>query len=128
MKRSLVAALLSIAAVATGGGRAAACRGDYTLEMSGQCPGYFILKWSGATPGRRHAILHGTESGVTIIPSGPCRGTVLGMAGQVNLVNIISTRDGEGSVIGYGGQVCHFFVQLLELGTCNTSNVVEFIQ
>lgn len=97
---------------------------EYTVELSGVCPGYVILSWSGATPNRRQGVVYGREEGKFIIPVNPCQGTVLGVTRQVELFVILETRDGKGTVIAYGGEACGGYIQLVEGGTCRTSNVV----
>lgn len=97
--------------------------GGYTLNLSGPCPGSKRLAWSGATPSVQQGIVFGNNLGNTTIPTGPCLGTVLGVSGNVHLVNVIGTGSGSGSVNGNAGTgACGHFLQLIEAGSCNTSN------
>ena len=96
----------------------------YTCSVSGPCPGTVTVRWNNATPGRQQGIVFGNNLGQTTIPSGPCQGTRLGIAGNVHLVNTIPTGTGSGSVNGNAGTAaCGHRLQLVEAGTCNTSTV-----
>ncbi len=100
--------------------------GGYLCSVSGQCPGTVTVRWDGATPNRQQGIVFGNNQGQTTIPSGVCQGTSLGISGSVRLVNIIGTGGGSGSVNGRAGTAaCGHYLQLVESGTCNTSNVAR---
>jgi len=99
---------------------------QYTLRLSGNCPGTITVSWSNATPSRQQGIVFGANQGSTTIPNGPCQGTILGVQGSVRLVNTIGTGSGSGSVNGQAGTAaCGHFLQLVESGSCNTSNVAQ---
>ena len=98
--------------------------GGYHLRIGGTCPGIINVDWSGATPGRQQGIVYGANQGSTTIPNGACQGTILGVQGQLRLVNTIGTGSGSGSVNGNAGTAaCGHFLQLVEGGTCSKSNV-----
>jgi len=98
--------------------------GGYRLGVEGVCPGTVTVSWSGATPNVQQAIVFGANAGSTTIPGGPCAGTVLGMQGGIQLVRMLGTGSGSGSVNGNAGTAaCGHFLQLVEAGSCNTSNV-----
>lgn len=100
--------------------------GRYSLSLSGQCPGTVTLRWSGATPNRQQGIVFGNSQGSTTIPGGVCQGTVLGIQGQVRLINVIGTGSGSGSTSGPAGtSACRRYLQLVEAPSCNTSNVAQ---
>ncbi|MCC6906701.1 MAG: hypothetical protein IT430_02055 [Phycisphaerales bacterium] len=100
--------------------------GGYRLSTTGQCPGTVTLRWSGATPSVQQGIVYGANQGSTTIPNGPCQGTMLGLQGGVQLVNIIGTGNGSGTANGQiGTGICNDFLQLVEAGSCNTSNVSQ---
>lgn len=100
--------------------------GGYVLGVIGNCPGQLAVSWRGATPGRQQGLVFGASQGHTTIPNGVCRGTVLGVQGQVRLVNTFGTGSGSGSINGNAGTAsCGHFLQLVESGTCNTSNVKQ---
>jgi hypothetical protein len=100
--------------------------GGYLLSISGQCPGTITVNWNGATPSVQQGIVFGQNQGTTIIPGGPCAGTQLGVQNGVQLVRTIGTGSGSGSVNGTAGTAaCRRFLQLVEAGSCNTSNVAQ---
>ena len=101
--------------------------GGYRLSISGDCPGRVTVSWRGATPNEQQGLVFGASQGNTTIPTGVCQGTVLGIQGQVRLVNTMGTGpNGEGSVSGNAGTAaCGHFLQLVEVPSCNVSNVVE---
>ncbi len=101
-----------------------AAGGGYRLDVTGQCPGTLTVSWSGATPARQQGLVFGASQGSTTIPGGPCQGTMLGLQQQVQLVAAFSTGQGSGSVRGEAGPAaCGHYLQLVESGSCNTSNV-----
>lgn len=104
--------------------------GQYTLALSGTCPGRITVAWSGASSNATQAIVFGQSLGSTTIPNGmPCAGTVLGIQGGVQMVSppgFFSTGSGSGQISGNAGQgACGNFLQLVEGGTCQTSNVAQ---
>lgn len=105
--------------------------GGYSLALSGSCPGTVRVEWSGATPRAQQGLVFGARQGSTTIPGGnPCPGTVLGVAGQVRLVDppgfFGTGQNGSGSIQGNAGAgACGSFLQLVEGGTCQTSNVAQ---
>lgn len=101
----------------------------FRLSVTGSCPGRVSVAWSGGTPASQQGLVFGLRSGSTTIPSGPCQGTVLGLSGQVRLVSppgIFGNQGGSGSISGQAGPgACGGFLQLVEGGTCRTSNVAQ---
>ncbi len=103
--------------------------GGYSLALSGSCPGTVRVQWSGATPQAQQAIVFGARPGSTTIPNGnPCAGTLLGLAGQVRMVDppgfFGTGQSGSGSLQGNASSgACGGVLQLVEGGSCNTSNV-----
>lgn len=103
--------------------------GGYILGVRGTCPGTLTVEWRGATPNRQQGLVFGASQGSTRIPNGACQGTILGLQGQVRLVNTFGTGSGSGSVNGSAGTgACGGFLQLVEAGSCNTSNVRQIPQ
>ena len=101
--------------------------GGYTLEITGVCPGQITLEWSGAEPYRQQAFLVSREEGNWKIPDGPCAGTVLGLDPQfLYFARLYGTGDGSGAVnVNMGVGRCGIYIQLVEVGTCRTSNVAR---
>ena len=99
--------------------------GGYFLSVGGTCPGTATVAWSGATPNKQQAIVFAATAGNFVIPNGPCQGTMLGLSSQgLRLVNTIGTGSGSGQVSGPAGTAaCGGKLQLVELPSCNTSNV-----
>lgn len=98
----------------------------FSLNVTGTCPGTVTVAWRNATPSRQLAIVFGNNQGNTTIPTGPCAGTQLGVQGSVRLVNTIGSGSGSGSVNGNAGtSACGHFLQLVESGSCDTSNVAR---
>lgn len=122
-----VCALTGLAAPGAPAPARAAGPEDYTLTITGWCPGQITLVWRNATPGRRQAFVGGSEEGKTIIPSGRCAGTVIGIAERGAFVaNILPTGDGYGKIrANMGPGRCRVPVQLVELPSCRTSNVAR---
>jgi len=121
-----IACALSVSAVCDAAmGAVSAVSGEYRLNVTGLCPGSITIEWSGASPNGRQGILVGRAEGKFTIPEGVCEGTALGITDNVALAIVISTRDGSGAVSGTGGQVCRRPMQLIEGGTCRTSNVAR---
>jgi len=117
------AALILGAHPAVMGRCAAAQSPEYTVSVSGWCPGRVTLEWSGAIPNRRQGVVFSRQEGQTIIPEGVCKGTILGIAQPVFLMRVIGTGEGSGAITVLGQSFCGGFVQLVESGTCRTSNV-----
>jgi hypothetical protein len=107
-----------------------ACEPAYELRLFGKCPGLVRVEWANATPGRQQALVFGTGLGLTRIPEAyPCTGTPLGVRGQVRLVDppgYFNTQEGSGALTGQAGaNACGRYLQLVEGGSCRTSNVAQ---
>ena len=81
----------------------------------------------GATPNRTQGNVFGDNLGTFTIPQNqPCGGTTLGIQGNVRLVRTLGTGNGAGSVNGNAGTAaCNHYLQLVEGGSCNTSNTAQ---
>jgi len=107
---------LSVLGLGSGGG-------GFDITLTGPCPGQKTLAWTGAGSGQMGIVI-GNAQGNTTIPFGPCQGTVLGIRGSLLLYNIIGTQGGAGQVSGtVGNNACDKFVQCINTGSCDTSNV-----
>lgn len=100
---------------------------NYTVTVTGTCPGSVRLSWSGAEPSRQQGIIFARNLGSFVIPSGPCMGTRLGLGSSaIQLYNIISTGNGSGAVSAQAGLgACRGYVQLITVPSCATSNVAQ---
>lgn len=104
--------------------------GSGTLQLSivGPCPGLNTVTINGGIPGNVCRVLYAFGTGSFTIPSGPCAGTVLGLDSSVSIYNGPFTFDASGQVIfsaSIPAAACgSVWVQAIEVGTCNTSNVV----
>jgi len=97
--------------------------GNYTLDVTGTCPGTVNVAWSNAEPNVTQGIVFGSRLGNTTIPTGACQGTVLGIAGNVRLVNTVNTGSGSGSINGQANPgACGGYLQLVQGSDCATSN------
>lgn len=99
---------------------------DLTLDLVGTCPGQMTLQVTNATPNGTIAILYSPASGNVTIPGGrPCAGTQLGLNAQTKVFKT-ANADGSGNYtlnVNVPNQACGFFVQILDLTDCETSNV-----
>ncbi len=98
------------------------------LRVSGRCPGALTAQWSGAEPNRPMALILGARRGDFVIPpEAPCAGTLLGVTGQVQLVDppgVFNSGTGIGTITGVAGtSVCGRFLQFIEGRSCAASNV-----
>lgn len=127
MSRTLLLAAVALGAVAPVSAHGAAARlSDYTLTVTGQCPGLVTIEWSGATPNHRQGTVIARQRGSTTIPSGGCQGTVLGLQQSVWLTHVFGTDKGFGTHSGWmAAGYCRWFIQLVEGATCHTSNVAQ---
>lgn len=103
-------------------------RGEFTIALSGSCPGSATLTATGATPGGRIALLRAFAPGSQVIPSGyPCAGTTLGLNASVDLALSVNA-DSSGTLIltrTLPAAACgNIFIQAVDLSSCATSNVL----
>ncbi len=99
---------------------------DLTLAISGTCPGSMTVDVTNATPNSTIAVLYAVNTGSLLIPGGnPCAGTELGLDTTTKLYST-ETTDGTGSFtvgVTIPGPGCGLFVQILDVTSCETSNV-----
>lgn len=104
----------------------AAAMSDYTLRVSGQCPGLVTIEWEGAKPHRSQGVILGSHPGAYTIPTGRCAGTVLGIEGNLWLMYVITTENGSGQRrAAAGSHPCHWMLQLIEGDSCRLSNPAQ---
>ena len=104
------------------------------LEVASSCPdaGSVVVSWSGASPRSQIAILWAGNRGTFIIPSiHACAGTQTGLGrGGIQAVHVgPSGSNGSGTLFRYSGpNACGGFLQLIDLATCELSDVEPFDQ
>jgi len=92
------------------------------VDASGSCPGAVTLRASGLA-GSVSLFVAGSEPGSSVIPSGPCAGTLLGIAGPRPLSLGPTAADGTRTLEGnLGVGSCGEFVQVVD-GDCRVSSV-----
>lgn len=105
--------------------------GKIRLEVDARCPrgGPFEVRWQYAMPRGVVAIFSAPGFGFTSLPGGhPCEGVLLGIgAGSARFVGDKGSRlDGSGRIRGIAQpSACGMLLQLVDLGACQTSNVVR---
>ncbi len=102
--------------------------GGLRLSMSGACPGEVTASWQDAPSNVIMGVVFALATGNAVVPTGPCAGTVLGLGtNQLQLVTTVNSGGGSGSVVGQVANpvVCDGYLQLIEAGSCGTSNVVR---
>jgi len=101
------------------------------LTVSATCPsgGPIRIEWSGATPGGQIALIYARNTGSFTIPNNrPCAGTQLGLGTNQIQLAFQGGAGSNGSRIlnaNAGPGACGGYLQLLDLSTCNTSNVAR---
>lgn len=99
------------------------------LIVSGNCPGLVFAEII-AQPSTRVALLFAADPGDFVIPDGNrCAGTTLGLGGARLRVAFQGETDGTGFLLVEGlfrrQAVCQGSLQVIEAGSCATSNVEE---
>jgi hypothetical protein len=103
--------------------------GQLSLDVSATCPGGgpIRIEWSGATPGGTAALIFALNQGSVVIPSpNPCVGTQLGLGSNQIQVGWQGPAGANGSRVLNAtapGGACGGFLQLLDVASCDRSNV-----
>ncbi len=101
------------------------------LSVNATCPsgGPIQVSWSGATRGGTIVLLHARNTGSFRIPSGnPCAGTQTGLgSNQIQIAYQGSAGPSGSRTVNSttGPGACGGYLQLLDVATCATSNVVR---
>ncbi len=103
--------------------------GSLDLSFTATCPGggYAQLSWSNATPSGEVVLVYARETGAfRIAEGGPCGGVSLGLGSH--LIQVVfhggAGENGSRTINTYTGPgACGGYLQLLDLTTCQTSNV-----
>lgn len=104
--------------------------GGFDLHVEASCPdgGPIGISWTGATSGGWVVLLNALNEGSLTLPHfAPCAGTTLGLGSQhiQTVWQGPAGNNGSGSIQDSAGpRACGTYLQLLDLATCETSNVV----
>jgi hypothetical protein len=97
-----------------------------TLNMTGSCPGTIAVAITNGTPNGPMAVVRSNGTGAFTIPSGPCSGVALGLGASG--ISLLATPNfnasGNKSASPTLG-VCNKYYQIVNLTTCEVSNVVN---
>lgn len=102
--------------------------GGVTLSKQGACPGPVTITAQNATPGGNVALaLAGSTGSFVIPPQFVCGGTALGLGGTPSLVVIVGANgSGVATIVGnLPPGVCGRYIQVVDLSSCKTSNVLQ---
>ena len=108
-------------------GYGATSGGGIFISVGGACPGTVTVDFRGATPNSTLGLLFALSPGNASVPNNqPCAGTQLGLSN--NRLQLVTTfpsgPDGQGQRSGRAGvSACGGFLQIIEAGSCTTSNV-----
>lgn len=103
---------------------------ELTLAATASCPegGEVDIFWEGATPQDMIALIYSADTGSFVIPDGyACAGTTLGLGSSGLQIAFQGGSGSNGSRILNSSAppaACGGYLQLLDLSTCRTSNVV----
>jgi len=100
------------------------------ISLEGACPGTLHVRWEGASPNQRAALMFSQNLGQYRLPAGVCEGTVIGLGTQgLHVVRFFVTGpDGEGELSGRATpHACGGYLQMIEYPSlpCLLSNVAQ---
>ncbi|MCL4198103.1 MAG: SBBP repeat-containing protein [Phycisphaerales bacterium] len=104
--------------------------GPPILNVDPSCPsgGPIQVRWSGATPNGRAALYFARDTGSTRIAGGPCANIPLDLGPAQFGIALVSRSDrgGARTINTFaGGGICLGYLQLIDLPTCDRSNLVR---
>jgi glycosylphosphatidylinositol phospholipase D len=101
-----------------------------SLEVTGTCPGGYpsvTVSVEGMTPDGPFVMLGSGAEGTALVPKSRCAGVETGLAWMRVLASGAAESNGTWSAqYGVGSQFCGTFVQVLDMTTCELSNVTTF--
>ena len=100
--------------------------GPPQLAIVGSCPGTISISVTDAAPNGRVAFAASTGAGPFSLPPGPCAGAEVGLV-DPNLLGVL-VADNSAAIAhdeDVGVDACGIFVQVLDLTTCQPSNVAS---
>ena len=95
------------------------------VSLSGSCPGSMTVEITGATAGATVAIGIGSGTDGTMLPGGPCAGTMIDLSGIGTRREL--TADPTGTVsfnAEPGAGICGGLIQAVDFATCEASAIV----
>jgi len=95
------------------------------LGIGGNCPGPATIEITAATPNSTVAIVGSDTPGNTVLAGGPCAGLTVDL--DAATVITTATVDSNGDLTltpTVGDAFCDFYIQIVEAGTCQVSNLV----
>lgn len=96
------------------------------LRIAGSCPGAVDVGVRNLTPGGRFAVVQGGSGSGARIPGGPCAGGLLDLS-SASLVGVLPSGTGAvDRVLTVPGGACGDDVQVVDLVSCETSNLQTF--
>ncbi|MCL4196058.1 MAG: hypothetical protein KJZ69_01080 [Phycisphaerales bacterium] len=127
MRGSIVAAVF--AAVVCHSAARGACA-QVVISIEGACPGTLHVRWEGARPNQRAALMFSQNLGRFRLPGGFCEGTETGLGTQgIRVAKFFVTgAEGQGELSGRVTlYACGGYLQMVEYGSppCPLSNVVQ---
>lgn len=94
------------------------------LEIAGTCGGPGTVGVYGLTPGGRFSVLRGNDLSGATVPVGRCTGTWLDIGGVKQLATLTADVNGEYHFkSNLPASLCGRYVQVLDVDTCEISNV-----
>ncbi|MCB9697572.1 MAG: hypothetical protein H6738_12395 [Alphaproteobacteria bacterium] len=100
----------------------AALASAQSLTITGGCPGIVDATVTGLTPNGQFAAVTGVPGGSTVVPVGPCAGTVLDVGNaQVRMVNQANAQGSVHITPNVPAGLCGSDAQVLDLATCRTT-------
>jgi len=97
------------------------------LGIDGDCtaPGVETISISAATPNTTLAILASETPGGEIVAGGPCAGTVVDLEDLTVITTITADANGNATLAPeIPASFCNFYLQAVESGSCEVSNLV----
>jgi len=127
VRGSFVAAVF--AAVVCHSAARGACA-QVVISIEGACPGTLHVRWEGARPNQRAALMFSQNLGRFRLPGGFCEGTETGLGTQgIRVAKFFVTgAEGQGELSGRVTlYACGGYLQMVEYGSppCPLSNVVQ---
>jgi len=96
-----------------------------SLVISGECPGLIQFDIDGLVPGAKVRLLGAEEPGSAMVPKGSCAGLEVGLRQPELLATLTANGDGEIALEQALPGSCSTWVQAMDEGSCQASNVAQ---